>query len=102
MNQAEQERLAHLDELAAEHERLRLLALLHRLTQDPELTELKRLLGGQSSPPKTRGNLAGVIAKRAVTTIAVQAAAGLLAELLVPSLGTVAGKLIGDIADAIT
>lgn len=101
MNTAEQERLDHLDELQAELNRRYRLALLERALVDGDREALAELLGQPCPKPKAPG-LARAAARKAVKTIAVQTAAGLLADLLVPSLGPVAGKLIGDIADAIT
>jgi hypothetical protein len=101
MNTAEQERLDHLDELQAEFNRRYRLALLERALVDGDKEALAELLG-QPPPKRTAPGLAGAVARKAVKTVAVRAAAVLLAELLVPSLGTIASKVIGEVADAIT
>ncbi|MFO0966142.1 MAG: hypothetical protein U0793_11240 [Gemmataceae bacterium] len=97
---AEQERLDHLDELQAEFARRYRMALMERALDGDE--EAMALLLGQPLSKTKTPSLAGVVAKKAVKTIVVRAAAVLLVELLVPSLGTVAGKVIGEVADAIT
>jgi hypothetical protein len=101
MNTADRERLDHLDELQAEFDRHYRLALLERALVDGDKEALAELLS-QPSPKRTAPGLAGAVARKAVKTVAVRAAAVLLAELLVPSLGTVVGKVIGEAADALT
>ena len=100
MKTAERERLDHLEELEAEFRRRYRQALLEKAILENDMEAVAALLD-QPYPKRKTPGLASAIAKKAVKTIAARAAAILLVELLVPSLGTVAGKVVGEVADAI-